>query len=178
MSYVHELTNKTSYAKSRYKHLVCPVCGTNFHRPPSHVTRLVGPAVCSRGCSAIARRVRVIVNCVSCQKPMEVTPSNVPRKTTCSRECSTLRRTKVGNHKKPSVFADYLKRIKEIAELSKCAVCETTTGPWAVCGVKSSMSDTGVVTIDSDNAVLKCRKCHLNNIIPLALPARKAKHGY
>ncbi len=84
----------------------------------------------------------------------------------------------MGNHTKPSVFADYTKKIKEIAAEGKCAICDTTIGPWAVCGVKSSMSDTGVVTVDSDNAVLKCKKCHLNNIIPLALPARKAKRGY
>ena len=172
-----EQTNKTGYDESRYKHLVCPICGTRFHRPPSHVARVKGIATCSRGCAAEAREVRVETNCVSCGKVMSQKPSDSIKITTCSKECSTLRRIKNIKAVKPSSLGGYLKAAKRIAKIETCHKCLGNTGPWVVRNLMASVRSTGETIVDESSAELWCRSCHLIEVAPKGPPARIKKHG-
>jgi len=150
--------------------ITCPICYTRFHRPPSHVAR-VGVSYCSRACSAQGAITRVIVNCVSCNKPMELTPSNVGRKTTCSKKCKTLKRAS-GPNTVSRNFADVQTRAKEIKKRGICVNCGVNHGPWAVRGLYGEMEADGSVIIDDDKAELWCRHCHLKDVAHLGAPAR------
>lgn len=171
-------TNKTSYAESRYMHLTCPICGVVFNRAPSHVSRTKGHSTCSRACAAEARKVRVETQCVICEKSMELIPSEVEKKTTCSKECSTLRRTRGSKNTKPAALAAYQKRAKEIAKTMECKNCGTSIGPWVVRGLKAEVTDDGKTIIDDECAELWCRHCHLSNVAHLGFIARYKIHGY
>jgi hypothetical protein len=168
-----EQENLTGYNESRAMLITCPVCFTKFKRAPSHVARRE-TCCCSRGCAAEIRKVRVISPCVSCGKQMELTPSNVPKKTTCSKSCSTLRRVKNSKTVKKTSFGAYLKRVKEISARQLCANCLTTVGPWAVKNLEASMNDEGDVTVNDDHAELWCLSCHMSNVAPLGAPIREA----
>ena len=175
---VLEKSNKTGYAESRYMHLTCPICGVIFNRPPSHVARNKGHTTCSRACAAEARKVRVETHCVICGKSMELTPCDVARKTTCSKECSTLRRTRGSKNTKPKSLAAYKKRAKEIAKTMECKNCGTSIGPWVVRGLEAEVTNSGKTIIGDECAELWCRHCHLSNIAPLGFIARYKDHGY
>lgn len=153
--------------------ITCPICFTKFHRPPSHAAR-VATCYCSRGCAAQGAITRVIRHCVSCGKPMELTPSNAVKITTCSKKCSTLRRAK-GKNKNCRNFAVITKRLKEIQKRGECVKCGVNHGPWAVRGLFGEMQFNGDVNIDDENAELWCRHCHLIDVAPLGALARDKK---
>ena len=173
-----EQANKTGYNESRYMHLVCPVCGTRFHRPPSHVARNKGHTTCSRGCASEARRVRIETHCVACGKSMEQTPSDAKRITTCCKECSTLRRIKDINNVRPWALGAYQKKMKEIANRGDCVNCGVEMGPWVVRGLRASVDDSGASIVDDSSAELWCRHCHLCGISESGLLGRVNKLGY
>jgi hypothetical protein len=152
--------------------ITCPICFIRFHRPPSHVAR-VATSYCSRGCAAEGRIVRVVSNCVGCGEAMELVPSMVGKKTTCSKKCSTLRRAK-GPGKLTRNFSAVSKRVKEIQKRGKCINCGGNHGPWAVRGLYGEMQPDGEVVIDGERAELWCSHCHLTDIAPLGPAARDA----
>ena len=153
--------------------ITCPICFTKFHRPPSHVAR-VATCYCSRACSAEGHKIRVISECVSCGKPMELPPSSVGKKTTCSKKCSTLRRSKGGKSNNCRGFAAVISRIKKIQERGECVNCGVKHGPWAVRNLSGEMQSDGEVIINDENTELWCRHCHLKDVAPLGPLVRDA----
>ena len=156
-----EQTNKTGYDESRYMHLVCPVCGTKFHRPPSHVARNKWHTTCSVGCAAEARKVRVESSCVICGKAMELIPSEVIRRTTCSKQCSTLRRIKNIETVSPYRLGGYKAAAKEIAKKQECEKCGIRVGPWVVRNLIAKVTALGETIVDRSRHQLWCRRCYL-----------------
>lgn len=75
-------------------HAACDRCGTVFQRPPSHLKRTEGAVYCSRECTWFAKRNRMETNCVVCKTIMIQTPAMAKRVITCSKECSSIRRSK------------------------------------------------------------------------------------
>jgi len=170
-------TNKTGYDESRYMHLVCPICLTPYHRPPSHIARCKGVSTCSVACAVIARRVRVETHCVTCGKSMEQTPSNAVRVVTCSKECSTVRRIKDIATVKPYGLGVYIAKVKEIKSFSQCKNCGVEVGPWVVRGLGAAVSPSGEVELDESDAELWCRHCHLEKESPAASTAAAVVHS-
>ena len=168
----HGIEMGINYSIDRQLLISCPICGTRFHRPPSHVERNKNGTYCSRACAGEALKIRVITHCVSCGKEMELTPNLAIRIKTCSKECSTLRRTK-GKIGKKYNLKPALKIIKEIKKRGKCEKCGATQGPWVVRGVIGEVLETGVSVVKSNGAELWCRLCHLHGIQPLAIKAIK-----
>lgn len=70
----------------------CDHCGKLFEKHTCHVSRNAAN-YCSRKCDALGRRKRLEKDCVVCGKTMSLTPSNYVRLTTCSKECSSIRRS-------------------------------------------------------------------------------------
>lgn len=171
-----EKSNLTGYAGSRHMHLTCPICGLRFHRPPSHVARNKVSTTCSRGCASESLKVRIETECVSCGASMEQTPSNAARVTTCSKECSTLRRVKNIKTVKRSLGA-YVKASREICGRQSCEKCGANSGPWVVRNLEASIDESGRSYVDSSAAELWCRKCHLIDVAPMGAVERVRKYG-
>ena len=167
------LNNSTGYHPNRKMPVSCPICGETFYRAPSHVAR-VAVSTCSRACAAEASKVRVITHCVSCQVPMEQTPTNAERITTCSKKCSTLRRTKGSKGTKPNALGVYIRAANRIVTKQECLKCQTNTGPWAIRGLDAKLLPDGSTTLDESKAELWCRHCHLTEIAPSGPLARDA----
>ena len=171
-------SNKTGYDESRFMHLVCPVCGTRFHRPPSHVARNKDHTTCSRGCASEARKVRIETHCVICGEGMELIPSMIEKKTTCSKQCSTLRRVKDIKTVRKSSLGAYKRIALEISNRGKCENCCTQTGPWVVRGLKATVAATGEVIIDKSATHLWCRHCHLSSVAQSGYFGRIRSRGH
>lgn len=154
--------------------VVCPVCYITFYRAPSHVER-VGTSYCSRACAFEGRKIRVVSHCRVCGKAMELTPSMVERQTTCSKKCSTVRRTKGRTGGKGQGTSEYISTVKDIARRSVCVACGVTHGPWAIRGLSVTIAKDGEKTVNKDQATLWCKHCHLKDVAPLGSVVRDAK---
>jgi len=155
----------------------CPNCGIVFERYACWAKR-VNVSYCSRDCSNEARRVRVQVSCVVCGEHYEVTPSNIGRKTTCGKLCSSKRRQSDNPH--PKSFNAYKDAIKLIASREVCSRCEVRSGPWMVRNIKSVFGD-GVLDVDSSKAFLLCQYCHFKEVGVVGGQSRQKqirKRGY
>jgi endogenous inhibitor of DNA gyrase (YacG/DUF329 family) len=73
-------------------YVTCTICGKIAQRAPSNVNE--GANYCSRHCQSVGAISRTPTPCVVCGKEMSLTPSDKRRITTCSKECSTIRRSK------------------------------------------------------------------------------------
>jgi len=83
----------------------CRECGSRFLHPP-HRTR----KYCSKKCSELARRDRLVVSCLNCGIEFERTESKVGELNFCSRECKdNAQRVEVGliapSHYKGGAYA-------------------------------------------------------------------------
>lgn len=169
-----EQCNLSPLDPSRAMYLTCPICYTRFSRPPSHVARNKWGTYCGRGCAAEGRKVRIDVPCVVCGKQMELRPCDIGRKTTCSKQCSSLRRR--SSNVRPKATAAYKKAIRKIATPGVCENCETNSGPWIVRGVIAEPHDDGSVSVDSSGARLLCRPCYFSEIGVIGVRERDKKY--
>jgi len=173
---IHQFSNRGKININRKMGVTCPICYVVFYRPPSHIERVkTYPPCCSRACSAESRKIKVLFNCVSCGNEMELAPSEIGRKTTCSKQCSTLRRVKDKNNVKKTSLGYYQKTIKEIARCSVCKECGVTSAIWIVKNCEAKLLDSGEVNVDISEAELVCRGCHLSGIAIIGGEANKKR---
>lgn len=153
---------------------VCEICGLPFERNASAAKRH-RTSFCSVACFHESMRVRIETPCIICGNKMSLQPSQIGKKVTCSKECSTRRRISLGKKGKitPSVFAEYKRAAASIKTREICCNCKRTTGPWVVRNLEITVPDTGPVAVNASAAELWCKKCHLCDCAPLGAPARK-----
>lgn len=172
-AYTHQISNLTSIRRTHGKTgMTCPICGIRFERYMSHLERVDCPT-CSVACAGMARRVRIITNCTVCGTAMEQTPSNAARITTCSKRCSSLRRTSGNPLANPSSTAAYKVAAAKALEAGQCKICGVKHGPWSVVGIKVEYSDGRTSLLESGE--LWCRQCHLAKASTLGAQARRAQ---
>ena len=172
-AYTHQISNLTPISRTHGKAgMTCPICGIRFERYISHLAR-VGCPTCSYACAGMARRVRIITNCRVCGTAMEHTPSDAARITTCSKRCSSLRRTGGNPLVSPSGTAAYKNAAAKALEAGQCKICGVKHGPWSVVGIKVEYSD-GIASLLA-NGELWCRQCHLAKASALGAHARRSQ---
>lgn len=114
---------------------------------------------CSRACHNAARILRFPKDCVVCGTEMMLTPADMPKFSTCSKDC--LRKNRSQENGKHTSSIDYKRVADELRKNEVCASCGVTVGPWSVMGIRTYLED-GIVKADASYAKLWCRKCHLN----------------
>jgi hypothetical protein len=155
------LNNKTLLNRAVGKlAFTCPTCDLVFERYACWAKR-VNVNYCSRECGCLGRRVRVQVSCVVCGGHYEVTPSNIGRKTTCGKLCSSKRRQCDTPY--PKSFNAYKDAVKLIGKREVCSRCGIRSGPWMVRDIKSTFAD-GLLNVDASTAFLLCQSCHFKEV--------------
>ena len=150
--------------------LTCPICYIRFHRPASHAAR-VNVNYCSRACYHEGMREKFEIPCVVCGKTMLLIRSEIPKIKACSRKCQSLRMA--GPNPPDNHLYPYRDAVKQMIKRGVCSQCGTTDGPWDVRGV--TVKD---YEADTSKARLWCEQCHLTDLSPYALKARKDQRGY
>jgi len=164
------LNSKTPLSRAAGKmSFTCPNCYLVFERYACWAKR-VNVNYCSRECSSEGRRVRVQVSCVVCKEHYEVTPSDIGKRTTCSKLCSSKRRQ--GDNPYPKSFNAYKDAIKLIAKREVCSRCGVRSAPWMVRGIESVFGD-GLLDVDASAAFLLCQPCHFSEVGVLGGRARQ-----
>jgi len=161
---VHAFSQKTKLSYNDGMQVACSYCGISFKRPASHLERVSAPC-CSRACAAAIRVINIETKCIICHKIFVVIPSNLVRKTTCSKECSSMRR-KSGKNLNIRSLAKVKIVIKEIEKRCYCYNCNSVIGPWVVRNIGATYEN-GHTEVNSTKAELWCKHCHLKNIAPL-----------
>ena len=85
-----ELNQKTPMRQSRkqgWMFLTCEVCGIEFEKT-AYNAKKVPHHYCSRSCSGISKRRRILCHCKMCGAQMLVIPAMFAKTTTCGDECS------------------------------------------------------------------------------------------
>lgn len=156
---------RTALAKVKAKLLFnCDYCDLPFEKYACWAKR-TSHHYCSRACAWAAMVIEIPKNCVMCDVEMLLTPSNYPRITTCSKDCSRKRRVK--NYKNLRCSPDYLTIVNKLKKIGSCNVCGVTSGPWVVAGIKTWVED-GLSRAEGGNARLICKKCHIAVMQPLS----------
>lgn len=170
---MRSISNRTPISRSIGKLVFsCPVCGMAFEKPAAWAKR-DDSHHCGRACAAEARKVRVETHCVVCGEAMEKIPSEAGRVTTCSKECSSIRRR--SENPRPQSFTVYKDAAMKIAAPGVCQKCGATHGPWVVRGLKFAIGSHKEPTVDSDSAELWCKHCHLKELAPIGGEANKRR---
>lgn len=153
--------------------LTCAQCGLHFERYACWIKRSnrTYPACCSRACAAEQRKMfRVDVACSVCNAEMNLTPSALGKKTTCSKACSDIKK----RGPQPNLKGNKASKdaIMKIAARGTCSCCGNNVGPWVIRGFDVSADEQGTLHINSEQATLWCRACHLTDLTPIAAAAR------
>lgn len=108
----------------------CMHCDKPFTRYACHVYRRER-YFCGRACTDSAKVIRIATQCCICHRPMEQTPSDAERVTTCSKECSSKRRS-VESPKNPYHAPLYRAAVLAARKIETCSDCGRRHGPWMV----------------------------------------------
>lgn len=142
----------------------CDLCGLPFEKYACWAKRSKRN-YCSRACANEAKKIEVPSECVVCKKEMLVTPSELPKITTCSYACSRKRRTV--NNANTRSSPEYRRIVKRMTADPVCTTCGTFTGPWVVSGIRTWVED-GLACASGEDAKLYCRHCHLKTVSLIA----------
>ncbi len=156
-----ERSNPTPVPRNKGKiGLNCDLCTLPFEKYACWAKR-VKHNYCSRACANEARKIEIPSECVVCKKEMLLTPSDLPKITTCSYECSRKRRTVSNTNLRSS--PEYKRIVKRLTANPVCTECGTLTGPWVVRGIHTWVED-GLAYASGENAKLYCKHCHLKTV--------------
>lgn len=159
-----EGSNLTSIARNKAKlSFNCGLCGMAFERYACHAKRYANH-YCSTACASAAKIIRFQRLCRVCGTEMLLTPTDIERISTCSKECSRKRR--IVNSSSPRSSPDYVAITKQLRKDSVCRTCGTTSGPWVAKGIRTWF-DNGLAQADGSDAYLSCKQCHLESVAPL-----------
>ena len=155
----------TSLQRNRSKlTLNCDHCGIPFQKYAAWAKRS-NKHYCGRGCASAGRMVRIPKPCIVCNTEMLLTPYNIKRISTCSKDCSRKRRVKNNINLRSS--PDYVAIVNRLRKNALCNTCGTTNGPWVVRGINTWLED-GLSCAEGNDAYLVCQQCHLQSVANLA----------